>query len=56
MKLSEFYNHIRICQIRSKGCDPEISFIFGKTSLEIKNINQFTIIPDVTINFKKEKK
>lgn len=54
MKLSMFYNYIKECQKRSKGCDPEINFNFGKTCLEIKNIDQFTIIPDVTIKFKKE--
>ncbi len=56
MKLSEFSSHIKTCEKRSKGCDPDIKFIIGKTLLRVDKIDQFTIIPDVIVKFKKETK
>jgi len=40
--------------IELDGTNPEVEFLYGKqTELEITEVTQFTIVPDVSIKFKK---
>lgn len=56
MKLLDLQELINRCVGEAHGCNPDVEFLYGKqTELEIKGITQFTIVPDVSIKFKKVK-
>lgn len=52
MKLKAFKKYIDECVSNAETTDPEVTFIFGKKELDIAEINQFSVVPDVYIALK----
>lgn len=54
MKLRDLQKLVNECVERAEGTNPDVDFVYGKTTeLEIKEVTQFSIVPDVTLHFTK---
>lgn len=54
MKLRELKKAIDYCASKAETTDPDVLFYFGKKTLEVVEIGQFGVVPDVVITLKAE--
>ena len=56
MKLKDLKKLVDECVDRAGNTDPDVQLCYGKeTELEITEVTQFSIVPDVTIKMRKIK-
>lgn len=49
MKLKAFKKYIDETVEQAETTDPDITFTFGKKELDVAEINQFSVVPDVYV-------